>query len=203
MKNFIEMSETISELAKALCKFQKEVTNPKKTKTNPWYKKKYADLADIWEAIKTPLHNNGLSITQIPNNSNSVTSILLHESGEYIKGTLTLEPTKTDPQGMGSAITYARRYMMSGMLGIVSDDDDDANTASQPNKSQKQTQSQDNNKPWLNKISPEQQEWIASQIEKGVLKEEVIKKMRDKFKVSKKMKDEIFAYCDTVKEGVS
>jgi hypothetical protein len=105
-----------------------------KTKVNPHFGSKYADLASIMDAVREPLAANGLAVSQsVANDANgvSVTTTLLHESGE----TLVSEPCwlpvgKKDPQGYGSAITYARRYSLASLLGIVADEDDDGNAAS-------------------------------------------------------------------------
>ena len=125
-------SESISELAKALSNFQGKMTAVKKDATNPFYKSKYATLDIIWETIRKPLSENGLSVAQTMNlteGNNVLETTLYHTSGEWISGTQLVNPVKNDPQGLGSAITYARRYSLSAILGLVSDDDDDANTA--------------------------------------------------------------------------
>ena len=129
-------SESTKEIATALSSFQGKMTAVKKDATNPFYKSKYASLDTIWETIRKPLSENGLAITQtmgIYDTTNSVlTTTLYHTSGEWVSGELLLNPVKNDPQGLGSAITYARRYSRSAILGLVSDDDDDANTATKP-----------------------------------------------------------------------
>ena len=128
-------SESITNLVKALVTFQGKMTAVKKDTTNPFYKSKYATLDTIWETIRKPLSENGLSIAQTMNliESNSVLeTTLYHTSGEWISGTQLVNPVKNDPQGLGSAITYARRYSLSAILGLVSDDDDDANVATKP-----------------------------------------------------------------------
>jgi len=128
-------SESTKEIATALSNFQGKMTAVKKDSTNPFYKSKYASLDTIWETIRKPLSENGLSVAQTMNliESNSVLeTTLYHTSGEWISGTQLVNPVKNDPQGLGSAITYARRYSLSAILGLVSDDDDDANTATKP-----------------------------------------------------------------------
>jgi len=135
-------SESIVKLATALTAFQKEVEGAKKAADNPYYNSKYADLAEIWRTIREPLTKNGLSVTQLCNNAEpvriddknvvlqiAVETVLLHSSGEFISGVVTLPLTKRDPQAAGSAITYARRYGLSAILGIHQEDDD-ANTHS-------------------------------------------------------------------------
>lgn len=123
-------SETLSEISKALVEFQSKLTPVIKDSDNPFYKSKYASLETIWQAIRGPLAECGLSIVQpISCDGDKVTldTILLHTSGEWISGSMPLIPVKCDPQGWGSVITYARRYALSAMIGVVSDEDDDGN----------------------------------------------------------------------------
>ncbi len=114
----------------ALCKFQGSVETIVKTATNPFFKSKYANLADILDVIREPLQVNGLSFVQFPVEENGLTTMLMHESGEYIQATYFMKPVKNDPQGQGSAITYQRRYALGAILGLNIDDDDDGNQAS-------------------------------------------------------------------------
>ena len=128
-------SESITNLVKALTNFQGKMTAVKKDSVNPFYKSKYASLDTIWETIRKPLSENGLSVAQtmgVDNDKSVLETTLYHTSGEWISGTQLVNPVKNDPQGLGSAITYARRYSLSAILGLVSDDDDDANTATKP-----------------------------------------------------------------------
>jgi len=126
-------SESITELAKALSNFQGKMTAVKKDATNPFYKSRYATLDTIWESIRKPLSENGLSVAQTmgltPDNKSVLETTLYHTSGEWISGTQLVNPVKDDPQSLGSAISYARRYSLSALLGVVSDEDDDANIA--------------------------------------------------------------------------
>ena len=125
-------SESTKEIATALSYFQGKMTAVKKDATNPFYKSKYATLDTIWDTIRKPLSENGLSVAQTMNlidGKSVLETTLYHTSGEWISGTQLVNPVKDDPQGLGSAITYARRYSLSAILGLVSDDDDDANTA--------------------------------------------------------------------------
>lgn len=90
----------------------------------------YATLAAIWEVIRVPLASNGLSVVQLPtvdcvNGRVSVETRLLHESGESLASVCELPVVQKTPQGIGSIISYARRYGLSAMLGVVSDEDDD------------------------------------------------------------------------------
>ncbi len=129
-------SDSITELAKALAKFQGEIKNPSNTATNPYFKSKYAPLNDVLNLVRPLLSKNGLSILQAPSGDGEnivVTTTLIHESGEWIEfPPLVLKADKATAQGAGSAITYARRYALSAVLGISSEDDDDGNHA-EPN----------------------------------------------------------------------
>lgn len=132
-------SESIKELATALCKFQGSVEKIKKTATNPFFKSKYANLADILDVIREPLSESGLSFVQFPKGEHELDTMLMHVSGEWISETYKMAPTKNDPQGLGSAITYQRRYALGSILGLNIDDDDDGNKASEPIKKAIQT----------------------------------------------------------------
>ncbi len=105
-----------------------------KDATNPAFRSKYADLGAIWEAVRKPLSDHGFGIIQSPQFEGEtmwLETTLLHISGEKMVSRYPLRPVKQDPQGFGSAITYAKRYAISAMLGVVADEDDDGNAASQ------------------------------------------------------------------------
>jgi len=126
------MSASIAKLTEALAKVQAVLTPALKDSSNPFFKSKYADLGSVWEAVRKPLADNGLAVIQLPGGNGEVltlTTILSHTSGEYITGTLTMRPVKNDPQGIGSCISYARRYALSAIIGGYAADDD-ANSAS-------------------------------------------------------------------------
>jgi len=118
----------------AFLKAQKAMGDVLKTATNPAFKSKYADLAAVVEAVLPALHKNGFGLMQPPHSDGGlveVETVLLHESGGFIRSVLGLRPSKSDPQGVGSAITYARRYALQGLAGIAPEDDD-GNAASGP-----------------------------------------------------------------------
>jgi hypothetical protein len=125
-------SESIELLIKALSSFQAEVVQPKKTEENTFFKKggkssKYADLAGYFDASLRLLAKFGLAITQT-NKSNEkdviLETTLMHTSGQWIASELPLIISKNDMQGLGSAITYARRYALGSILGMAHEDDD-------------------------------------------------------------------------------
>jgi hypothetical protein len=129
----MEMSESILDLAKALNILQGQLMTVPKEKINPFHQSKYADLSAIWEMCRQPLAANGLSLvqtTEVIENNVILETTLLHSSGQWLRGKLSLNPVKLDPQGIGSALTYGRRYAMCAMLGIAADADDDAEGAS-------------------------------------------------------------------------
>ena len=127
-------SESIKELATALCSFQSAVEKIKKANINPFFKSKYADLSAILDVIREPLTDNGLSFVQFPKGRYGLETMLMHESGEWLSESYEMEPTKHDPQGAGSVITYQRRYALGAILGLNIDIDDDGNKASEPVK---------------------------------------------------------------------
>lgn len=130
-------STSITKLSVALVKAQGELNAVSKDGKNPHFKSTYATLQNIVESTRDVLHRHGLAVVQTFSQTDGtyidLTTTLVHESGEWISGTITVRPTKPDPQGLGSAATYARRYAYAAILGIVTDDDDDGNAASAPN----------------------------------------------------------------------
>lgn len=127
-------SMSLTSLAKALAAAQGELTDAAKTSTNPGFKSKYADLAEVLQTVRPVLSKHGLSVVQGPGSYTkelgtvAVTTVLLHSSGEFIQTVLQVPVTKPDAQGVGGAITYGRRYSLAAMVGIAQDDDD-GNTA--------------------------------------------------------------------------
>jgi hypothetical protein len=124
----VDRSESINELAKALCKAQASMKPVPKDSANDFKNYKYADLAAVWENCRKPLTENGLSVIQsldYEENRVIVKTILVHESGQWVASRLGLIPVKDDPQSYGSAITYARRYALAALVGVAAEDEDD------------------------------------------------------------------------------
>ena len=122
-------SEQVNELAAALAKAQGQLEGAKKSSSNPFFKSKYADLAECWNTCREALTANEISVIQMPEEINengrlNITTMLAHSSGQYISSTLTMTVTKLDPQAIGSAITYGRRYALAAMVGLGQEDDD-------------------------------------------------------------------------------
>ena len=135
----MEKSANITEIGKALSQFHNSMGKIMKSETNPFFKSKYASLPNILDAIQAPLFESGLVFLQMPD-EDKLTTILIHsESGEFFQSSYSMHPTKNDPQGIGSAITYARRYALCAILGLNVDEDDDGNKASEPVKGYKFT----------------------------------------------------------------
>jgi hypothetical protein len=124
----VEKSETITELSRALVKMQVSLKPAVRDKINPFLKSRYADLSGVWEVCRDLLQENRLAVIQVSGidaGGAYLETILTHESGEWISGKYPLNPVKADdPQAMGSAMTYARRYTLAAILGIVTEDDD-------------------------------------------------------------------------------
>jgi hypothetical protein len=124
-------------IAKALVAAQKEFGPALKTNTNPHFRSKYADLSACVEAVIDALNSNNIMLMQNTHESDSgviVETIFLHESGESISnGRLHVPAAKNDPQGYGSALTYARRYSLMAACGIAPEDDDGNSAAAAKN----------------------------------------------------------------------
>lgn len=137
-------SDELKNLAKALAKFQADIKDPARDKDNPYFKSKYVALDGLLDAVRPVLAANGLSFIQSPVSNGQdmgVATLLMHDSGEWIESDpFMLHAVKNDPQAGGSAITYARRYSLSAVLGVAWDDDDDANMATKGHQSRSNAQ---------------------------------------------------------------
>ena len=129
----MKTSESIKHIAEALVSAQKEIKFATKDSTNPHFKSKYANINSVIEAVKAPLNNNNIAILQSlsPSDDNKLhlTTRLLHSSGEWIEDIAVCPIQKQDPQGLGSAISYIRRYSISSMCALYADDDDGQSAA--------------------------------------------------------------------------
>lgn len=135
-------SEQINELATALAKAQGEMPAAVKSSTNPFFKSKYADFEDLVVASRPSLSKYGLSVTQKEIMDDKyglmLESTLMHSSGQWTLSIMPINPTKEDPQSMGSYISYLKRYTYGPLVGIVArgeDDDGAAATQQQEKKS--------------------------------------------------------------------
>lgn len=127
------MSAGIGKLIEALAKASLSFEPIKKESENPFFKSYYADLAAVIEATRKHLGANGIAVIQPPvrtvDGKVEIITLMAHSSGEWIKSILEMTPTKMDAQGVGSAITYGRRYSYSAILNVASEEDDDGNAA--------------------------------------------------------------------------
>lgn len=130
-----QQSSSVGELFASLADAQNSIRNAEKNESNPFFKSKYADLTAVWNVCREPLSAQGLSVVQMPHFDGDtvyVTTILGHSSGQWISSVLGLKPTKLDPQGIGSAVTYGRRYALASFVGVApAGEDDDGNASSQ------------------------------------------------------------------------
>lgn len=137
----MKQSTNISSIAPALIAAQGEIRTIAKDSVNPHFKNKYASLDTIVEAVRPILFKHGLSVMQgavTPESDSdarvtafSVETMLVHKSGEWISNAVVIPLAKMDPQGAGGALTYGRRYGLSALLSLATDEDDDAHQASQ------------------------------------------------------------------------
>ena len=131
-------SPTLGSLAAALARVQAKLRPAKLDSINPFFKSKYASLDSCWDACREQLAVNELAVIQTPVASNNgrleIRTILVHSSGEWISGTISMQPKDDTPQGIGSTITYGRRYGLCSLVGVTAGDDDDGNVGTQPGK---------------------------------------------------------------------
>jgi len=131
----METSATIGAIAGAIVAVQSAIKPAEKDATNPAFRSKYATLLSVWDSCRESLGKAGLAVVQTPTAAPAghaalVTMLVHAESGEWIRDMVATPIAKQDPQGVGSAITYLRRYSLAAALGIVADEDDDAAAAS-------------------------------------------------------------------------
>jgi ERF superfamily len=124
----VKTSTNLTKISAALLKAQKTMTSAKKDASNPFFKSRYADLNSVIEACKDALNDNEITILQ-PHvheaGANFVETTLLHSSGEYISSQTLIQVAKqNDPQALGSAISYARRYGLQSLVSLPAEDDD-------------------------------------------------------------------------------
>lgn len=127
-------SDTLTKIAPALLAAQKKLKNPEKNSVNPHFKNRYADLGATMDAAKEAFNAHGIVLIQTyapaEYGSVGVTTLAIHTSGEYVGGTCVIPLDRSNAQGYGSAATYARRYGVQSIIGMVAEDDDDGEAAS-------------------------------------------------------------------------
>lgn len=124
----LSQSSELDQLATALAIAQGSIQGAVKDRTNPAFKSSYADLASVWDACRAALSANGLSVSQHPgrleDGSATVTTILLHKSGQHIASVCAALPRDQSPAAVGSVVTYLRRYALAAAVGVAPEDDD-------------------------------------------------------------------------------
>lgn len=133
----MQHSEHIGKLCDALAKAQAEIKSIGKDRTNPHFKNRYATLDAILDTIRPTLAKHGLSVVQGASElvtGFNVETWLVHSSGEYIANVVAVPVSKQDAQGVGSALTYGRRYGVSALLALSTDEDDDGEQAVKPTR---------------------------------------------------------------------
>ena len=148
--HLFDLEGNAGELLKGLAKFRAQVKQPTLDASNPFFKSSYLTLTGLINSIDKGLEGTGLSYNQIIADNGqaaAVQTIITHESGGIlITKPFTLRPTKADPQGIGSATTYARRYQLQALFGIAGEKDDDGNAASNPQQRNQKNNQQFNNR---------------------------------------------------------
>lgn len=139
-------SESIANIAKALALAQTKMNAITRNKSvqvegqRGRYSYTYAELADVVDAVLPALNSEGIGVIQGPGSLDDgtiiVDTMLVHESGEWMRCELAMKPTRPDPQGQGSAITYCRRYALMAIAGVAPEDDDGAAASAPPTKAQ-------------------------------------------------------------------
>lgn len=206
-------SESIKSISVAIGGFQSELPVISldrevsvKTKSGATYKFKYATIKHIMDKIRPLLTKYKLSFCQSLEADGSVVTILMHDSGEFITSTLLIKGEAT-PQGIGSAITYAKRYSITSMLGIIADDDDDANMASGNEFKTGDTKAatsynhkaiETNGKPLLTNLNFKK---VMERIEKG--EKDVYYKTIDAFSLDEKQKSLLEQKYKSIKNGTT
>ena len=174
--NKMKKSESVKEICKALICFKIKVEGIRKDAKNPFFKSTYASLGNIIDAIEEPLAESGLAVMQFPTGDNGLTTLVMHESGEWIESNYTMTPVKNDPQGIGSCITYQKRYALTAALLLnILEKDDDANYATYGTSASAEL-------PWLNKNSQE-----FAKVQAYLLDNGTIDKVKLKYKLSKEV----------------
>jgi len=129
----LKTSESITKFCAAFTMAQTEMKNPPLDSTNPHFRSKFASLAGVRDSVVPVLNKHGIAVTQLlgaRDGGITCETILIHSSGEWMSGEAWMPSVKSDAQGYGSAATYARRYSLMAICGVVGDEDDDGNAAS-------------------------------------------------------------------------
>jgi len=180
----MEKSETIGNLTLALSKVQAQLKPAKENSKNPFFKSNYADLGAVWDSVRELLAENELAIVQMPTDVGGLTTILSHSSGEYLASTCYI-PSKEDAHGVGSAISYGRRYALAAFIGVVTGDDD-GNSAVKGSTPKASISKSSSSKP---KLTSDQYKAMAKAIEEG--KGDVVRQKMNGYTLTKTQSDNL------------
>jgi hypothetical protein len=188
MTERIYQTEEIKDLFAALVKVQAGLKHAKKKEDNPFYKSKYAGLPEVIDASRKLLTDNGLAISQSTDYETVdlrpvLITQLTHSSGQWIRGYYPIISTKQDPQALGSALTYARRYAYMAIIGLAAEDEDDDGNAASGIKAKLPELSTEN-------FSKNKEKWKES-IKKGKSTGDLISILSTKYTVTDKHIEEI------------
>lgn len=204
----METSPSIQKIAEALQLFHLKVGKIKKDASNPFFKSKYATLSNILDQIEVPLQESDLVITQFPDDDHCLTSLLVHtKSGEWMKSRYKMSPVPEyikekdkggnvlfrstevydNPQAIGSALTYARRYAIGAILSLNIDEDDDGNAASGKGSYQQPPRQSTTELPWLNGGTDE----FKGAVEKMKAGKSSVEALRKYFRISKEVEQKL------------
>lgn len=129
----MKTSESTLKISAAFVKAQGEITGAIKDSNNPAFKSKYADFSSVTDAIRPAAAKHGLGFlqegTMVPGNQLVLTTRIIHESGEWFESEMLMPFTKQDAHGLGSLMTYGKRYALSAFFGVSAEEDDDGNAA--------------------------------------------------------------------------
>jgi hypothetical protein len=180
-------SESIIELSKALATFHSQVGKIGKDAKNPFFKSNYASLPHILDEIADPLEKAGLVVTQFPDGSGLTTMLIHANSGQFLEAKYDMPVAKAnDPQALGSAISYARRYAVSSILSLKIEDDD-------AEAAMKKVRQPENDLPWLN--AGEQLDKAMDYLRKGGN----LATIEAKYKLSKEIRKSLQIVIDGIK----
>jgi len=207
----MNQSEAINELATALSAAQGEIQNAEKSSDNPFFGSKYADLAEVLNQTRPVASAHGLSVSQFPFSDGDdvgVESILMHSSGQWMKSKIQL-PIQDFAEGeldnkgnqkhvnwgqeSGKILTYLRRYSIAAIFGIAQEDVD-GNINGAPGKPKKEVK----DKPWFNEkphLEKMRAEFTEAIVKGERTPEQIVRTLRENFRVSSKMADAIDGLC--------
>lgn len=184
-------SESIKNIAIAMNKAQGEMQKAHKKSENPYFNSNYANLSEVLTCVKEAFTANGLSFTQMPSFDNGIAyveTMIMHISGEWMSSIAGSPLSKQNPQGIGDATTYLRRYSLAAVAGLAQEDDDGNSNSSNEAKNKVD----DDNKQWYDDdLFNSHATYILEQKNSGSTADQILKEMRNTYKVANKYKQMI------------